>query len=61
MLDRVNSSLNATQLRQALRTLDENSITYITLAEDVESVGLYDAVLKIDADGAWSWKRTGLA
>jgi putative ATP-binding cassette transporter len=61
MLDRVNSSLNATQLRQALRTLDENSITYITLAEDVESVELYDAVLEIDADGAWSWKRTGLA
>ena len=57
MLDRVNSSLNATQLRQALRTLDENSITYITLAEDVESVELYDAVLEIDADGAWSWRQ----
>ena len=39
--------------------LDENSITYITLAEDVESVELYDAVLEIDADGAWSWSRNG--
>ena len=56
MLDRVNSSLNATQLRQALRTLDENSITYIAFAEDAESVAFYDAVLEIDADGTWSWK-----
>ena len=56
MLDRVNSSLNATQLRQALRTLDENSITYIAFAEDAESVAFYDAVLEIDADGTWSWR-----
>ena len=56
MLDRVNSSLNATQLRQALRILDENSITYIAFAEDAESVAFYDAVLEIDADGTWSWR-----
>ena len=56
MLDRVNSSLNAAQLRQALRILDENSITYIAFAEDAESVAFYDAVLEIDADGTWSWK-----
>ena len=56
MLDRVNSSLNATQLRQALHTLDENSITYIAFAEDAESAAFYDAVLEIDADGTWSWR-----
>jgi len=56
MLDRVNAALKPAQLRHALRRLNENSITYITLAEDAESVDLYDAVLEIDADGTWSWK-----
>jgi len=56
MLDRVNAALKPAQLRRALRRLDENSITYITLAEDADSVDLYDAVLEIDADGTWSWK-----
>ena len=55
----MNAALKPAQVRQALRRLDENSITYITLAEDAESVELYDAVLEIDADGAWSWRRTG--
>jgi putative ATP-binding cassette transporter len=59
MLDRVNTALKPAQVRQALRRFDENSITYITLAEDAESVELYDAVLEIAADGAWSWRRTG--
>jgi putative ATP-binding cassette transporter len=59
MLDRVNAALKPAQVRQALRRLDENSITYITLAEEAESVELYDAVLEIDADGAWSWRPTG--
>jgi hypothetical protein len=36
---------------------DENSVTYISVAEDAESVELYDAVLEIDSDGAWSWRR----
>ena len=58
ILDRVNSALRPDQVRQVLRHLDENSITYITLAESAVSVELYDAVLQIDADGAWSWRRT---
>jgi putative ATP-binding cassette transporter len=58
ILDRVNAALKPAQVRQVLRRLDENSITYITLAEDSESVELYDAVLEIDPDGAWSWRRT---
>jgi putative ATP-binding cassette transporter len=59
ILDRVNAALKPAQVRQALRRLDENSITYITLAEDAELVELYDAVLEIEADGTWRWKRTG--
>jgi putative ATP-binding cassette transporter len=59
MLDRVNTALKPAQVRQALRRFNQNSITYITLAEDAESVELYDAVLEIDADGAWTWRRTG--
>jgi hypothetical protein len=49
----VNASLKPAEVRQSLQRLDENSITYITLAEVAESVDLYDAVLEIDADGAW--------
>jgi putative ATP-binding cassette transporter len=59
MLDRVTAALKPAQVRQVLRRLDENSITYITLAEDAESVELYDALLEIDADGEWNWRRTG--
>jgi hypothetical protein len=46
--------------RRALQRLDENSVTYITLAEDVDSLDLYDAILEIDADGAWRWKQMDL-
>jgi hypothetical protein len=59
MLDRVDASLKPAQVRRALRLLDENSITYVTLAEDAESVDSYDAVLEIDAEGAWSWRQIG--
>ena len=59
MLDRVNAVLEPAQFRQALRRLDENSITYIALPEHAELVEQYDAVLEIDADGAWSWTPTG--
>ena len=57
MLDRVNATLKPSQVCQALHLLEEHSITYITLAEDPESVELYDAVLEIDADGEWSWRQ----
>jgi putative ATP-binding cassette transporter len=58
MLDRVNVVLDPAQFRHALQRLDENSITYVALAESAELVELYDAVLEIDAGGAWSWRRT---
>jgi len=59
MLDRVTAALKPAQVRQALRRLDENSITYVIFAEDAESVELYDALLEIDTDGAWNWRWTG--
>ena len=55
MLDRLDGVLELPQLRQALRQLDENSITYIALAENAELADQYDAVLEIRADGTWSW------
>jgi vitamin B12/bleomycin/antimicrobial peptide transport system ATP-binding/permease protein len=61
MLDRVTAALKPAQVRQVLRCLDENSITYITFAEDAESPELYDALLEIDADGAWDWRGTGVS
>jgi putative ATP-binding cassette transporter len=57
VLDRVATALRPAQVREALRRLDENSITYIALAEDTESLDPYDAVLEIDAGGAWDWRR----
>lgn len=59
MLDRVTAALKPAQVRQVLRRFNENSITYITFAEDAESLELYDALLEIDAGGAWNWRRTG--
>jgi putative ATP-binding cassette transporter len=58
MLDRVDVVLEPAQLRQALQRLDENSITYVALAENAEWVEQYDAVLEVKADGAWSWTPT---
>jgi putative ATP-binding cassette transporter len=60
LLDRVNATLKPAQVRQCLQRLEENSITYITLAEVAESIDLYDAILEIDADGRWRWKRIDL-
>jgi putative ATP-binding cassette transporter len=61
MLDRVTASLKPAQVREALRRLDENSVTYVVFAEDVESVELYDAMLEIDGDGRWAWSRISRA
>jgi putative ATP-binding cassette transporter len=58
MLDRVGDALKPAQVRQALQRLNENSISYITLADDAALVDLYDAVLEVDVDGAWRWSRT---
>ena len=41
-----------------IQRLTENSITPIHFAEAAESGEEYDAVLEIDADGAWAWRWT---
>jgi vitamin B12/bleomycin/antimicrobial peptide transport system ATP-binding/permease protein len=61
MLDRVKVVLGPGHFRHALQRLDENAITYVALEEEVELVEQYDAVLEIDAGGAWSWKGTNRA
>jgi putative ATP-binding cassette transporter len=58
MLDRLNVVLEPAQFRHALERLDEDSITYIALAEHADLLEHYDAVLEIAAEGAWSWKPT---
>jgi vitamin B12/bleomycin/antimicrobial peptide transport system ATP-binding/permease protein len=57
MLDRVSTALGSTQLEQSLQRLTDNGITYINFDEAAVSVELYDAVLEIDANGAWNWKQ----
>ena len=57
ILDRVSTTLGSAQLEQSLQRLTDNSITYINLDEAAASAGLYDAVLEIDANGAWTWKE----
>lgn len=58
MLDRVSVVLEPDQFLEALHRLEQNSITYIALAEHAEFVEQYDVVLTIDADGTYSWKPT---
>jgi len=60
-LDRVTTSLKPVQVREVLRRLNEKAVSYVTFAEDVESVELYDAVLEINSDGAWTWNRINRA
>jgi putative ATP-binding cassette transporter len=57
-LDRVETALGPDQVRQALQRLTQNSTTTIHLAQAAQSVEQYDAVLEIDADGTWAWRRT---
>jgi putative ATP-binding cassette transporter len=58
LLDRVDTTLGPGQVRQAIQQLIQNSITPIHLADAAECVEQYDAVLEIDADGAWAWRWT---
>ena len=61
VLDRVSTAVGRASLRGCLQRLTASSITYINFdqADETEAAGLYDAVLQIDADGAWSWNRLG--
>jgi putative ATP-binding cassette transporter len=55
-LDRPGSTLGPAQLQRALQRLSAGSISFVTLGEAAGAVGEYDAVLELEADGAWSWK-----
>jgi putative ATP-binding cassette transporter len=57
LLDRVGTALGPAALEQSLRRLTASSITYINFdpASESEPADLYDAVLRIEPDGAWSW------
>ena len=61
LLDRVSTALGPAILQRSLRRLSANSITYINFDQAAESdpVDLYDAVLRVDADGAWAWNPLG--
>ena len=61
VLDRVSTALGPASLQRSLQRLTASSITYINFDQAAESepAELYDAVLQIDADGAWSWNRLG--
>jgi putative ATP-binding cassette transporter len=56
ILDRVDSVLNQAQLRRSLELMAENGIACVLFAESPEPVEWYDAVLEIDANGAWRWR-----
>jgi vitamin B12/bleomycin/antimicrobial peptide transport system ATP-binding/permease protein len=58
MMDRVNVVLEPAQYRNVLGRLDENSITYVALAEHAEMIEQYEVVLQIAADGTWKWQPT---
>jgi putative ATP-binding cassette transporter len=61
-LDRVSTTLGPALLQRSLQRLTASSITYVNFDEvgEFASGALYDAVLQIDADGAWSWHQLGL-
>src|SRR5262249_8658684 len=61
LLDRVSTALGPAVLQRSLQRLTASSVTYINFdqAAGPEPPELYDAVLQIDADGAWSWNRLG--
>ena len=61
LLDRVSTALGPALLQRSLQRLTASSITYINFDQVGESelLELYDAVLQINANGAWSWKQFG--
>ncbi|QXP82640.1 ABC transporter ATP-binding protein/permease [Methylococcus sp. Mc7] len=53
-LERPSTALRAEQVKNVLRMLSENSITYLTLGGD-EPLDFYDAVLELEEGGRWTW------
>ncbi len=61
VLDRVSTTLGRASLPGCLQRLTASSITYINFDQAAEpaAIEFYDAVLQIDANGAWSWNQIG--
>jgi putative ATP-binding cassette transporter len=61
LLDRAGTALGPALLHRSLQRLTAASITYINFdqADASEPAGLYDVVLRLNADGAWSWDHLG--
>jgi putative ATP-binding cassette transporter len=60
-LDRVSTALGPALLQRSLQRLTASSISYINFdpAAGSEPLELYDAVLQINVNGAWSWNLLG--
>jgi vitamin B12/bleomycin/antimicrobial peptide transport system ATP-binding/permease protein len=56
VMDRVSTALGPKRLEAFLRRLTDTPITYLNFEEAAPSAKLYDAVLEIDTNAAWSWK-----
>jgi putative ATP-binding cassette transporter len=57
VLDQASTTLGSAELEQWLPRLSRHGITYISFDGAAHCLELYDAVLKIDADGAWNWQQ----
>ncbi|MFO1418448.1 MAG: SbmA/BacA-like family transporter [Methylotetracoccus sp.] len=55
-LDRVCTALKPSQIEEIQRALSAHSITYLAIGEPDDTLEHYDAILRIDGDGGWSWK-----
>jgi putative ATP-binding cassette transporter len=57
VLDQASTALGSGELEQWLARLSSHGITYINFEGAAHRLELYDAVLEIDADGAWNWQQ----
>lgn len=60
LLDRMSTTLNDNEIRWALRLLSRASIAYFLVDGETLPSELYDAVLRFEDGGAWTW-RSGAA
>jgi putative ATP-binding cassette transporter len=55
-LDRPGTALTQEQVNHILTMLSNRSITCVTIGEDGETIGNYDAMLELTIGGRWRWK-----